>query len=113
MRYWIELIVTVACSVLASSGLWTFVQNRREKKNAGRQLMIAIAHDRIIHLGMKYVERGWITNDEFENLNDYLYDSYLKMNGNGSAKRVMDEVRQLPIRSAPIQEVKNDEQQGL
>ena len=35
---------------------------------------------------------------EYENLNDYLYAPYEKMGDNGSAKRVIEEVRRLPIR---------------
>ena len=57
-----------------------------------------MVHDRIIHLCMVYVTRGYITQDEYENLNDYLYQQYEKMGGNGSAKRVMEEVRKLPIK---------------
>ena len=45
-----------------------------------------------------YIERGWITQDEYENLNDYLYKPYFKMGGNGAAKRIMQEVDNLPIR---------------
>jgi len=61
-------------------------------------MLVGLAHDRIIHLGMAYLTRGYITQDEYENLNDYLYQPYEKMGGNGSAKRVMEEVRRLPIR---------------
>ena len=61
-------------------------------------MLIGLAHDRIIYLGMVYVERGWISQDEYENLQVYLYEPYEKMGGNGSARRVMEEVRKLPIR---------------
>lgn len=47
---------------------------------------VGMVHDRIIHLCMVYVTRGYITQDEYENLNDYLYQPYEKMSGNGSAK---------------------------
>ena len=46
---------------------------------------------------MKYIERGYITRDEFENLNDYLFEPYSEAGGNGSAKRVMEEVQKLPL----------------
>lgn len=46
---------------------------------------------------MSYIDRGWITQDEYENLHDYLYKPYEKMGGNGSAKKVMSEVNKLPI----------------
>lgn len=91
------MLITVVCSVLASSGFWAYIQRRSEKRDGKTQLLIGLAHDRIIELGMKYIERGWITQDEYENLNDYLYQPYAKEGGNGSAARVMEEVRKLPI----------------
>ena len=61
-------------------------------------VLVGLAHDRIIHLGMVYIERGYVTQDEYENLQVYLYEPYEEMGGNGSARRVMEEVRKLPIR---------------
>ena len=62
-------------------------------------MLIGLGHDRIMYLGMRYIERGWITQDEYENLNTYLYEPYKKLGGNGSALRVMQEVNKLPIRN--------------
>ena len=47
---------------------------------------------------MVYIDRGYVTQDEYENLQVYLYEPYEEMGGNGSARRVMEEVRKLPIR---------------
>ena len=94
-------LVKTACTVLitliGSAGFWSYLDARRAKKSASTRLLIGIAHDRITFLGMKYVERGYITRDEYENLNDYLYEPYAEAGGNGSAKRVMEEVRKLPL----------------
>lgn len=100
MNFWTEMVVTIMCSVLASSGIWAIVAKQLDRKDAKTELLIGIAHDRIIFLGMKYIERGFVTQDEYENLYDYLYKPYEKNGGNGSAKRVMMEVDRLPIRSA-------------
>lgn len=97
--HYIELIVTVVCSVLASSGFWAFMQHRSEKRDVKTQMLIGLGHDRIMSLGMLYIERGYITKDEYENLYEYLYKPYEKMGGNGSAKRIMQEVMKLPIHS--------------
>ena len=93
----LQILITVITSVFASSGLWTFIQSRRDKKDARNELLVGLAHDRIIFLGMSYIERGEITRDEYENLHDYLYIPYQKMGGNGSAARVMAEVEKLKI----------------
>lgn len=97
---WMQMIATIVCSVLASSGLWAIIAKRLDKKDAKTELLIGIAHDRIVFLGMSYVNRGYITQDEYENLYTYLYQPYLKNGGNGSATRVMKEVDKLPIRKA-------------
>lgn len=86
------------CSVIASSGLWAFIQRLTEKKDVKTQMLIGLGHDRIVFLGMSYIDRGWITQDEYENLHDYLYKPYQKLGGNGSAKRIMEEVDKLEIR---------------
>ena len=98
------MIVTIVCSVIASSGFWAYIQRIRDKKDYKAALLIGLAHDRIIYLGMKYVEQGYITQDEYENLNDYLYKPYKKLGGNGSGDRVMQEVNKLPIRKASFVE---------
>lgn len=99
MEPWVQQIaVPLAVAVLTSSGLWALVSKRADKNDVERKMLVGLAHDRIIHLGMVYVTRGCITQDEYENLNDYLYQPYEKMGGNGSAKRVMEEVRKLPIK---------------
>lgn len=97
MELFLQSIITVVCSVIASSGFWTYMQAKRDKKDVKTQMLIGLAHDRIISLGMKYIERGWVTQDEYENLVTYLYKPYKEMSNDGSAKRVMDEVNRLPI----------------
>lgn len=97
MDVWIQVAVPLAAAVLTSSGLWAVVARRADKGDAERKMLVGLAHDRIVHLGMVYIDRGYITQDEYENLSDYLYAPYEKMGGNGSAKRVMEEVRKLPM----------------
>lgn len=104
MSNFAQTLVTILLALIGSAGFWGYLDARRarrekknDKKNANTRLLVGMAHDRIIFLGMKYVERGFITRDEYENLNDYLYEPYAAAGGNGSAKRVMEEVRKLPL----------------
>ena len=75
----VQIFVTVLCSVLASSGFWAIIQRRLDKKDVRTQMLVGLGHDRIMSLGMKYIERGYITKDEYENLNKYLYAPYVKL----------------------------------
>lgn len=108
MESWLQILLTIFSSVLASSGLWAYITKRLEKKDVKTQVLIGLAHDRILFLGMSYIERGYITQDEYENLHDYLYVPYAQMGGNGSAKRVMTEVDRLPIRECHTQKGGNE-----
>lgn len=97
MNELVKTAVTILITLIGSAGFWSYLDARRTRKSASTRLLVGIAHDRIVFLGMKYVERGYITRDEYENLNDYLYEPYAEAGGNGSAKRVMEEVRKLPL----------------
>ena len=92
-----QTVLSVLLAIIGSTGLWNYLASKRDKNDARTKLLVGLAHDRIVYLGMKYIERGYVTRDEYENLNDYLYEPYAAAGGNGSAKRVMEEVRKLPI----------------
>lgn len=95
------IILTIVSSVLASTGLWGLVtgiiDKRCKQTTAETQMLIGLAHDRICYLGEKYIKRGWITKNEYENLHDYLYCPYYDLGGNGTAERIMAEVTKLPL----------------
>lgn len=100
-----DIVLPLIITIMASSSFWLFLTKRFEKKSLQTNLLIGLAHDRIVWLGMYYVNRGSISQDEYENLNDYLWKPYKELGGNGTAERVMDEVKQLPMRrhTAPLQ----------
>lgn len=93
---WVQIIVTVLCAALTSSGLWAYLSSRRAKNNAEAELLLGLGHTRIMALCDRYIKRGYITADEYEDLHDYLFVPYTKMNGNGSAARQMEQVKKLP-----------------
>lgn len=93
----LEAFVTILVSVLASSGVWAVVMKVMDKKDVKTQMLIGLGHDRIMYLGKSYIDRGYITSTEYENLVDYLYRPYELMGGNGSAKRIIEEVKHLPL----------------
>ena len=95
---WAQVLTSVLIALISSTGLWSYIASYRNKHDAKTRLLIGLAHDRIIYLGTQYIERGYITPDEYENLNDYLYQPYTENGGNGSAKRVMEQVKALPIK---------------
>lgn len=95
----ITAVLTIVGSVIASSGFWAYIQRKNDKKDVKTEMLIGLGHDRIMYLGMSYIERGYITKDEYENLVDYLWKPYSKLGGNGSAERIIKEVMKLEIRN--------------
>lgn len=94
-----ELIITVVISVIGSSGLWAFLQHKLDRNNAKTKMLLGLGHDRIIYLCEVYIKRGYLTHDEYENLYEYLYIPYKNMGGNGTAERLIEEVRKLPVKT--------------
>lgn len=98
MEEWKVALITAVASVLASTGFWTYLQKRMDKKSLSNKMLLGLGHDRIMELGMKYIDRGYVTNDEYENLYEYLYVPYKAMGGNGTAERMMQAVKRLEVR---------------
>lgn len=96
MEPWITMVVTIACSIFSSSGLWLLLQKIADKKDSKTKMILGLGHDRIIHLCKSYLEQGWISADDYENLYEYLYVPYKEMGGNGTAQRLMERVEKLP-----------------
>ena len=92
----------IILAVFASTGVWSFismlVQRYMERKSDYAMMMRGLGHDRICYLGEYYIKRGCITRDEYENLVDYLYIPYKRLGGNGTAEKVINEVKQLPLK---------------
>lgn len=103
-----QSLVTIICSIIASSGFWAIVVKRMDKKDASKDLILGLGHDKIMFLCTSYLERGdWITCAELENLHKYLYSPYEKMGGNGSAKILMEQVlKKLRVVTEPPDDVK-------
>lgn len=89
----------------ASSGFWAYILHRSKSNNAERKLLLALTYDRIIDRGLAFIERGWVSRDEYEELLDNLYEPYKQLGGNGTAEKVMGEVTSLKFRTVRLAEI--------
>ena len=96
-----EHLITIALSVIASTGFWSYVMRRSDCKNDKLELLKGLAHDRIIHVGTNYINRGWLTYSEYEDFMNYLYLPYTKFGGNGLATKIVNDIKRLPMTSQP------------
>lgn len=91
------LIIAVFGSMMSSAGLWGLLNKFTDRKSATTRLLRGMARDRIIFLGSKYIIRGSITRDEYEDYLHYFVEPYFKFGGNGLAERVVEDVKKLPV----------------
>jgi hypothetical protein len=95
----LSLIAGVVTSLITSQGFWAHQTAKSQKNNAESHLLRGLAHTRIMTLCEKYIDRGWITPEEYEDLITYLYQPYLELGGNGTVKKMVEnEINKLPIR---------------
>ena len=101
-----EFIVTIVVATLASSGLWSLilykVQKHDEKKDALTRLILGLAYREITELCIKYIQRGYVTKEEYEDLVKYLFMPYKELGGDGTAEKLIDEMKKLPIKEGTL-----------
>lgn len=98
------MTLQILLTCLASGGLFSFLQyliqlfiDRKKKPTNETALLLAIAHDKIIYLCKQSIDRGYITQDEYDNVLQ-LYTPYRNAGGNHLAKKYFEEVDKLPIK---------------
>lgn len=96
-----ELANPVITTLLGSSGIWVWAKTRSDRNNSEDQLLLEVAKNQLIVLGRSYLERGYITMDEYEEYESE-YKLYSALGGNGLAKRVFKQVDELPMMPSGI-----------
>lgn len=113
-----EMIIALIAAIggaASSSGLWAFLQKKNDRHSTHTRLLMGLAYDKIITIGMAYIQRGWVSKDEYEEYLKYLVEPYKQLGGNGVADRIASEVGGLPFRTVQYVELalkeKNNEAQ--
>lgn len=92
--------ITPIVVALLGSGLWSclleFVKSKKNKKTAEQEMILGLGHDVLCNKLQKYLDRGWISIEELEDLDTYLYQPYRRMGGNSTGERLYEEVVKLP-----------------
>lgn len=94
----IEMIIAIFGSVLASSGLWTFINSRGLRKSNTNKLLLGLSYFYLIDKSKIFIERGSITQSEYDYFMRYFADPYLDLGGNGLGHKLIDEIKELPIK---------------
>ena len=68
-----------------------------------KKLLIGLARVQIVQLGVQFIERGYIYQDEADML-EYLYRPYSELGGNGNGKYIFEQCMSLPRKTAKHEE---------
>lgn len=92
------LIAALSSSALAAviSGVFTLLSARKKKANGTEAGVRILLYDRIKDLGNQFVERGYVTRDEYEDLIRMHEVYHTSLDGNGYLDNLMLEVNGLP-----------------
>ena len=91
-----EMANPVVTTLLGSSGIWMWIKTKSDRNNTEDRLLLAVARNQLIEQGRKYLKRGYITMDEYEEY-EAEFKIYETLGGNGLARRVFKQVDDLPI----------------
>lgn len=91
-------LAILGSSALASliSGVIGLIANRKKQETGVEAGVRILLYDRIKHLGIKHIEKGYITHDEYEDLGRMHAVYHNALNGNGFLDNIMEQVNELP-----------------
>lgn len=101
-----ELANPAVTALLGGSGIWAFAKTKADRNNNSAKLLLSVTRNQLITLGRAYIERGYITMDEYEEYESE-YQIYSVLGGNGLARRVFEQVDDLPMMPNGIDGKKN------
>ena len=100
-----ETTTTLVVAVIGSGALSTLIsqlcallQRRAEAKSGAQEGLRLILKDKLRFLCVKYIEQGWIYEDELEDLMAMHHCYHNKLKGNGYLDVLMDKVKKLDVR---------------
>lgn len=83
-------------TVLSGPGIWAWAKTKADNNNNATKLLLHVSRNQIITLGREYIKRGYITMDEYEEF-EAEYQIYSALGGNGLARRIFEQVDDLPM----------------
>lgn len=95
-----DTVITIVLAIIGSGGFWALLQvlvtRLTEKKTATAKMLLGLGHEHILQQCAFFEQRGYITADEYTELDHYLYSPYKALGGNGAVEREMKKVQSLP-----------------
>ena len=101
-----EHIAQIIAVIFASTGFWavvnTVIQSKRDRKTEYSEKIRYIEagvrgllHEKLIERCEYFIQKGTITEGEYRDLEDYIYNPYKGLDGNGTGDMYMSRCQEL------------------
>lgn len=101
-----EMANPLITTVLSGPGIWAWAKTRTTRNQSEDRLLLQVAKNQLVSQGREYLKRGYITMDEYEEY-EAEYKVYSGLGGNGLARRIFEQVDNLPMMPTGIDGRKN------
>lgn len=89
----------IAVAIFASTGFWAFcqflVQRYFDRKSAVKAALLGLLHERLVEQCEAYLNRGYASEGEIRDLEEYIYTPYRNLGGNGTGESMFEKTREL------------------
>lgn len=93
-------------TVLSGPGIWAWAKTLTQRNDSEDKLLLQVAKNQLVAQGRKYLNRGYIMMDEYEEYESE-YKVYSDLGGNGLARRIFEQVDDLPMMPSGTDRRKN------
>lgn len=94
-----DILYTIALAVFASTGFWSFINaiytKRSDKKSVERRALLGLLHEQLVVKCEFYLDQGWISFQDYEDLRKYIFEPYQSLGGNGTGEAMFNKVTDL------------------
>lgn len=70
-------------------------EETRAQLDRQAEAIAGLDHDRIVHLGKGYIQKGNISLEDYDDIRKYLYEPYKALGGNGTAEDIMNRLQSM------------------
>lgn len=91
-----ELSNPLLSAALSCPGIWALVKTKANHNTNAEKLLLSVSRNQLVNSGREFIERGYITMDEYEEY-EKEYQIYSSLGGNGLARRMFEQVDDLPM----------------
>jgi hypothetical protein len=94
-----EHLTEIILAIFASTGFWACVQavilKHMDRRSAERAALLGLLHERLVDQCEVYLDKGYISEGQYRDLDEYIYKPYRNLGGNGTGEEYMKRVQEL------------------